>query len=434
MTLSSSAFLVTGLRLVSYNFKNNNPVKKDLKNMTEQSPPSPADEYEKEDPDRQGPPPPKRPRAAGSDVQMLVKMAEENDTATSLRSSSLSSATMKLSGHTGSVYAVQYSPQTGATLCSASFDSTCLLWNHHSKDYDNFNVLEGHQNAVLDCQWCDDETVVTCSADHTVQLWDAQTGQRLRKWGRSRRGQQGQSSQSEGHSAIVNALAVPDPDSQTIASVSDDGTALLWDRRQKRPAARLIYSTSSPHRNNKNNTDHLTRTGSLSSSSMVLPLTAVAYARNQQIFTGSIDNLIVCWDVKMQRKLYALQGHADTITSLSLHPEQTHLLSNSMDHSLRTWDIRPFTTNPHHRHEKTFLGHVHNAEKGLLKCAWSPTGTMVTAGSADHLVHIWDEFSTEELYVLPGHAGAVNAVSFHPIENVIVSGASDKQIYVGELS
>ena len=60
---------------------------------------------------------------------------------------------------------------------------------------------------------------------------------------------------------------------------------------------------------------------------------------------------------------------------------------------------------------------------------------MVSAGSADHNVHIWDEFSTEELYLLPGHKGCVNAVTFHPVErNVIVSGSSDKHIFVGELS
>ena len=59
---------------------------------------------------------------------------------------------------------------------------------------------------------------------------------------------------------------------------------------------------------------------------------------------------------------------------------------------------------------------------------------MVSAGSADKMVHVWDEFSGEELYLLPGHKGCVNAVTFHPVENVVVSAGSDKQIFVGELS
>ena len=35
---------------------------------------------------------------------------------------------------------------------------------------------------------------------------------------------------------------------------------------------------------------------------------------------------------------------------------------------------------------------------------------MVSAGSADQAVHIWDEPSTQELYFLPGHTGSVNEV------------------------
>lgn len=105
-----------------------------------------------------------------------------------------------------------------------------------------------------------------------------------------------------------------------------------------------------------------------------------------------------------------------------------------MDNTLRTWDIRPFVDSGKKRHDKTFVGGTHNAEKGLLNCAWSADGTMVTGGSADRVVHIWDEMSAEELYCLPGHAGCVNAVVFHPKENVIASASSDKSIFVGELS
>lgn len=190
-----------------------------------------------------------------------------------------------------------------------------------------------------------------------------------------------------------------------VVSASDDGSCLLWDRRQKQS------------------------TGELASDFAV---TAVA-ADAQYVYAGGIDNMITAWDVRKLQKVYGLKGHADTITCLSLHPEGTHLLSNSMDHSLRTWDIRPFVSGKN-RHCKTFTGHRHNAEKGLLKCSWSRDGNMVTAGSADKMVHIWDEFSTEELYLLPGHKGCVNSVIFHPLENVICSAGSDKQLFVGELS
>jgi Prp8 binding protein len=311
-----------------------------------------------------------------------------------VRSSSLASPTLQLTGHAGSVYALQYSP-SGETLCSASFDMKCLLWSH--ADYTNYNVLEGHRNAVLDCQWCDEDCVVTCGADRTVQLFDALTGKRLRKW--------------QEHAAVVNACSTAVgvagcQETNTVVTASDDASCLIWDRRQKSSVGSLL-------------TDY--------------PVIATA-CTSDQIFTAGIDNMITCWDVRKQRKVYGMKGHEDTVTCLAVHPEGTQLLSNSMDHTLRMWDIRHFVSSKKNRHSKTFAGHKHNAEKGLLKCSWSGDGNMVTAGSADKRVHIWDVFSSEELYDLPGHKGCVNCVTFHPTENVIASGASDKLIFVGELS
>jgi Prp8 binding protein len=157
-------------------------------------------------------------------------------------------------------------------------------------------------------------------------------------------------------------------------------------------------------------------------------------------YTSGIDSLIHCWDLKTGRKVLSLKGHGDTVTCLALNPEATHLLSNSMDQTLRTWDVRPYCEGSR-RHCKTFVGHRHGPEKGLLKCAWSRGSSassalqrMVACGSADRMVHIWDERSAEELYLLPGHRGCVNAVAFHPKENVVCSGGSDQQIFVGELS
>ncbi len=56
--------------------------------------------------------------------------------------------------------------------------------------------------------------------------------------------------------------------------------------------------------------------------------------------------------------------------------------------------------------------------QNLLKCAWSPDGSKVTAGSADRFVYIWDTTSRRILYKLPGHAGSVNEVDFHPTEPI----------------
>jgi len=301
---------------------------------------------------------------------------------------------MKLTGHKGSVYALSISPD-GDCLVSGSFDMTCLLWNS-SGNCENFNELKGHKNAILDVCWSQDsDFVVSASADQYLGWWDANTGSRIKRF--------------QGHKGIVNAVDTCAGNPKLVISGSDDCTARLWDARTRGDVGSL------EHR---------------------FQVTAVSYGTDgNNVYSAGIDGLITAWDIrKTHQKTMSMKGHSDTITCLSIHPKGTHLLSNSMDGTMKTWDIRPFISDTNKRHCKTFRGGTHNAEKGLLNCAWNFDGSMVTGGSADKIVHIWDELTTEELYYLPGHSGCVNSVIFHPKENVVVSGSSDKSIYVGELA
>lgn len=97
-----------------------------------------------------------------------------------------------------------------------------------------------------------------------------------------------------------------------------------------------------------------------------------------------------------------------------------------MDNVLKMWDVRPFA--PGDRCVRNFHGHRHGMEKTLLKCDWAPSGRMVTAGSADNMVFIWDADSAKVLYQLPGHKGSVNEAVFHPKEPIIASASSDKTV------
>jgi Prp8 binding protein len=67
---------------------------------------------------------------------------------------------------------------------------------------------------------------------------------------------------------------------------------------------------------------------------------------------------------------------------------------------------------------------------GLL---WLLNIFQVSAGSADRFVYIWDTTSRRIQYKLPGHNGSINDVDFHPKEPIIMSGSSDKLVYIGEI-
>ena len=123
-------------------------------------------------------------------------------------------------------------------------------------------------------------------------------------------------------------------------------------------------------------------------------------------------------------------GHTDTITGLTLSNDGNYLLSNGADSVIRCWDVKPFCQGS--RCIKTFQGVSHNFEKNLLRVCWSADDSLISAGSADRLVYIWN-FNTGNLEKrFGGHNGSVNETSFNRLTNIISSCSSDSTIIFGE--
>lgn len=306
------------------------------------------------------------------------------------RTSSLFAPIMLLSGHAGAVYTMKFNA-AGDVLASGSQDKEIFLWRVE-EDCENFMVLRGHKNVVSELHWGPDpSTIISASPDQTIRAWDAETGKQIKRM-------------SE-HSSFVNSCCPVRRGPPLLVSGSDDGTAKLWDMRQR---------------------------GCVQTFPDKYQITAVAFAdAADKFYSGGIDNEIKVWDLRKGEVSMKLLGHVDTVTGMRVSPDGSYLLSNSMDCSLRVWDLRPYA--PQNRCLKIFTGHQHSVEKNLLKCDWSPDGSRVTAGSADRMVYIWDTTSRRILYKLPGHKGSVNEVVFHPTEPIVGSCSSDKQIYLGEL-
>jgi len=349
-------------------------------------------------------------------IDMTVALHQEAKFFGIGRVSSLFAPTMQFTGHSGPIYTTSFD-HTGKILASAGMDRNIFLWDVNGEKNNNFNVLRGHKNAVTQLTWLSgtgtsSATIASCSADKIVSTWDANKGQRIRKF--------------QEHTGIVNCIACGGKAaSNIILSGSDDCTGVLWDIRQQDPISSLFLDYQ---------------------------VTSVALAQDgMTAYTGGLDNIIRVWDLRNgepEDPLLELSGHTDTVTGLSLSPDGCTLLSNSMDHSMRTWNIRPFVAGipetsslsvndreqGQYRAERLYMGHTHGAEKALLRCSWSPDAMQVTCGSADRHVNIWDAQSCEPLYRLPGHTGSVNEVAFHPTEPVIASVSTDRTIWLGELS
>jgi Prp8 binding protein len=138
------------------------------------------------------------------------------------------------------------------------------------------------------------------------------------------------------------------------------------------------------------------------------------------------------WDLRMEKVSLELRGHGDSVTGMALHADGNSLLTNSMDNTLRIWDVRPYA--PANRCTHVMSGHQHTFEKHLLKCAWSGDRNRVAAGSGDRFVYIWDVYQQRVVYKLPGHSGSVNEAVFHPTQPIIASASSDGTIFLGEIA
>jgi len=312
------------------------------------------------------------------------------------RTSQLMAPNVLLNGHEGEIFTVHFAPD-GDTFASAGFDKRIFLWRTFG-DCENFSVLRGHTNAILELQWSADGSLMfSCGADKTVQVWDVNSLTRIKK--------------IKAHDSVVNSCCCSRRGQDLGASGADDGNVKVWDvRALRRPAATLEGSH---------------------------PVTAVSFSdQADQLFACNTSGSVQVWELRKNQVAYDLQGHLDVITGCSLSPDGNHLLTNSMDNTLRAWDVRPFVRGGDSRRcVKVFTGHVHGVDKNLLKCSWSPSGDFVATGSADNPTHayIFDFHGGKVKYALPGHRATVNAVSFHPTQQIVVSCSSDSTMFLGEL-
>ncbi|SNX82646.1 probable U5 snRNP-specific 40 kD protein (novel WD-40 repeat protein) [Melanopsichium pennsylvanicum] len=322
------------------------------------------------------------------------------------RTSSLSHPILGFTGaHTSEILDCKFS-RDGSRIAAASADRTISIWSVYGQN-SNIGQLKGHSKAVTTLSFSNNipDALYSGSADGTIIVWNLATGEKERRL--------------RGHRAVVNCVsAARSGGVELVASGSDDGRIMIWDPQCKEPVDVL---------------------------EMGYPVTAIAFSEDSsQIYVGGIDNQIHIYDLARRSIALSLKGHMDTITSISLSPSGSHILSTSFDDTLRIWDIRPFAPEPNPADPKadannprlyrTFRGTTFGGfENLLIKAGWSADGEKVVAGGADRTCTIWDVESASILYKLPGHKGTCTAAVFHPKEPIVVSCSTDMTLVLGEI-
>jgi WD40 repeat protein len=196
-----------------------------------------------------------------------------------------------------------------------------------------------------------------------------------------------------GHSDAVVAIAYA-PDSSTLATASNDGTARIWNAATDAPIAVLKGHSAG--------------------------LTAIAYSPDGgQIATASEDHTARLWNAATGAAIVTLKGHAARLTMLTYSPDGKLLATASDDKTVRLW--RSDTGAP----IETLSGH----EDLIRWAAFSPDGKLIATGSKDKTVRLWDVATGALRATLAGPEKTVNTVDFAPNGRIVYGLSQDGTLF-----
>nr|WP_320013994.1 caspase family protein [uncultured Desulfobacter sp.] len=220
----------------------------------------------------------------------------------------------------------------------------------------------------------DGHFLVSAGWDNTVRLWNARTGQEIRRFA--------------GHIEVVRSVALS-PDGALLLTGSADQTARLWDTFSGRELMQLKGHTQ--------------------------PVTTVAFSPDASWFaTGSEDMTVRLWNAEDGREIRLIKDFNAEVTSLAISPDGRRILTGG-GITAQLWN--PKTG----REIRRFIGH----QGGISAVAISPDGRFALTGSLDKTARLWNITNGREIQQYTGHEKALTSAAFCHDGHVVVTGSQD---------
>ncbi len=272
----------------------------------------------------------------------------------------------------------------GGLAASCSSDYTIGIWN--LRDYSPVSLLKGHEDDVESFDFVSETIGVSASRDHTLIIWDIPSGQILRRL--------------RGHQKDVLAAACH---AGNIYSAGDDMTLRKWDLDTGD-----LLQTWGPF---DNETDTVA----------VDPVHGFAVL-------GCDDGCIRVFDIEQEAMVQVIEAHQSGIKKVAISPANGDILSAAYDQRLLVWDPETFQL-------KTEMQYIPGTWERSI--AWSADGKMISAGTFDGTVLVWDTLTGQLSHRLGGQGSSGNAC-FNDVaataDNVFTTVSDDGILRLGEFS
>ncbi|KAJ6845901.1 protein CIA1 [Iris pallida] len=135
------------------------------------------------------------------------------------------------------------------------------------------------------------------------------------------------------------------------------------------------------------------------------------------------------------REIQRLEGHTDRVWSLAWNPSASApptIASCSGDKSVRIWQQQD-PSSPSSWECTAVLEDTHT--RTVRSCAWSPSGSLLAAGSFDATTSVWEHVGRDFdcIATLEGHENEVKSVSWNASGSLLATCGRDKSVWIWEM-
>ena len=336
-----------------------------------------------------------------------------------------------LRGHSGKVLILAFDKFKYQYLASGSEDQSIIVWDVERREM-KYPPLKAHSGPITSLAFTDrSEILVSGSLDGTVRLWDVSSAEMLHAFSASGMGS-------------VHSIATFESDDRHILSGSEDGIIRMWDTIYKEmPPKKFIGHTGKVTSLSAVYNDRGRRFASGSSDEtiriwdverdhaiVVGEIHAIAVSPNgEYLVSGSDNGTVSVWKIQTGELIKSpLEGHSNTVMSVSFSPDGFHFASGSIDGNVIIWNLDG---------ESVTCSGPGSSDDGKYKdnaVCFSPDGKQVASGSSN-TIRIWDSKSGELVATtFKGHSDFINSVCYSPDGKRIVSGSWSKTIHIWDVS